>query len=108
MRSVFVQKNGLLVATTESRNHPRWDIAEQNLPNDPYLLLLKEGVDELGDFETVKVDRYEDYEFYNCLAYYNDRLFITHPRALTKKGLQQLRFITTRMPKDVFEQMKWL
>ena len=98
----------MLVATTDKRNHPRWDPAEQNLSDDPFKLLLREGVKELGSFHLVKIGHYEDFEFYNCLAYFNDKLFVTHSKALTTKGLQQLKFITTKLPKDVFEQMKWL
>ena len=59
-------------------------------------------------FQTVEIGAYEDFEFYNCLAYFNDRFFITHPKALTTDGLKQLKFITTKLPKDVFEQIKWL
>ncbi|ESO96365.1 hypothetical protein LOTGIDRAFT_144016, partial [Lottia gigantea] len=86
--------NGFIVGTIdELANEP--GLRGSYTPN---FVLGKKGFECLDPFIPVLVTKYNTKEMYNCLQYYQDYNWLQHPSSKTKKGLDEIIFLSDYNP----------
>ncbi|CAG0894192.1 unnamed protein product [Darwinula stevensoni] len=89
--------NGAVVVTVD-RLAGQPDRRESYMPR---YLLGKEGFEKLDPFIPIHVGNYTEREFYSCVNYYTDRLWLQNPAAQTPEGQKELEFLSGRNPRDL-------
>ncbi|RWS06998.1 28S ribosomal protein S29: mitochondrial-like protein [Dinothrombium tinctorium] len=100
-------KNGLVVVAVDSSDSFRDKVGrltgERFGPDLPKYLLTEKGFQDLDPFIPIKVDKYTENEFENCLDYYIRKNYVNHPAAKTEMGRKEIKFMSAYNPLEVYK-----
>lgn len=102
-------KNGVIVTAVD-----RLEIFDQPVLYDdsanhfPRHLLRRAGFEAMDPFIPVVVSDYNLKELTNCIDYYLEKRWLSHPMASTEKGRDELRFVSGMNPENLYRLSAFL
>ncbi|OAF65599.1 28S ribosomal protein S29, mitochondrial [Intoshia linei] len=93
--------NGIILTTVDSIADCRKCRHDRSLTT-PVEILDKKMFYRFEPHIPIKVDDYSPYEFQNCLQYYHDVKYLQNNEALTEEGMNEIKFLSTNNPRDIY------